>query len=86
MNMGILSWIVFGLIAGALAKLLMPGKDPSGFFVTVIIGIVGAIVGGFLGTQLGFGGISGFDFRSFLVAIAGAILLLFGYRLVKRAS
>ena len=84
--MGILSWVVFGLIAGALAKLLMPGKDPGGFFVTVIIGIVGAIVGGFIGTQLGFGGISGFDVRSFLVAIAGAMLLLFGYRLVKRAS
>jgi uncharacterized membrane protein YeaQ/YmgE (transglycosylase-associated protein family) len=84
--MGILSWIVFGLIAGALAKLFMPGKDPGGFFVTVIIGIAGAIVGGFIGTQLGFGGISGFDFRSFLVAIAGAMLLLFGYRMVKRTS
>jgi len=84
--MGILSWIIFGLIAGALAKLLMPGKDPGGFFVTVIIGIVGAIVGGFIGTQLGFGGVSGFDFRSFLVAIVGAMLLLFGYRLVKRTS
>jgi uncharacterized membrane protein YeaQ/YmgE (transglycosylase-associated protein family) len=84
--MGILSWVVFGLIAGALAKLLMPGKDPGGFFVTVIIGIVGAIVGGFIGTKLGFGGISGFDIRSFLVAIAGAMLLLFGYRMVKRAS
>ena len=84
--MGILSWIIFGLIAGALAKLLMPGKDPGGFFVTVIIGIVGAILGGFIGTQLGFGGISGFDFRSFLVAIVGAMLLLFGYRLVKRTS
>ena len=84
--MGILSWIIFGLIAGALAKLLMPGKDPGGIFVTVIIGIVGAIVGGFIGTQLGFGGISGFDIRSFLVAIVGAMLLLFGYRLVKRTS
>jgi uncharacterized membrane protein YeaQ/YmgE (transglycosylase-associated protein family) len=86
MNMGILSWIIFGLIAGALAKLLMPGKDPGGFIVTAIIGIVGAIVGGFIGTQLGFGGISGFDFRSFLVAIAGAMLLLLGYRLIKRTS
>jgi len=84
--MGIVSWVVFGLIAGALAKLLMPGKDPGGFFVTIIIGIVGAIIGGFIGTQLGFGGISGFDIRSFLVAIVGAMLLLFGYRLVKRTS
>ena len=84
--MGILSWIIFGLIAGALAKFLMPGKDPGGFFVTVLIGIAGAIVGGFIGTQLGFGGISGFDFRSFLVAIVGAMLLLVGYRLVKRTA
>ena len=84
--MGILSWIIFGLIAGALAKLLMPGKDPGGFFVTAIIGIVGAIVGGFIGTQLGFGGISGSDIRSFLVAIAGAMLLLLGNKLVKRTS
>jgi uncharacterized membrane protein YeaQ/YmgE (transglycosylase-associated protein family) len=84
--MGILSWIVFGLIAGALAKLFMPGKDPGGFFVTVIIGIAGAIIGGFIGTQLGFGGISGFDVRSFLVAIAGAMLLLLGYRLIKRRT
>lgn len=82
--MGILSWIVFGLIAGALAKLFMPGKDPGGFFVTVIVGIAGAIIGGFIGAQLGFGGISGFDVRSFLVAIAGAMLLLLGYRLIKR--
>lgn len=84
--MGILSWIVFGLIAGALAKLFMPGKDPGGFFVTVIIGIAGAIIGGFIGAQLGFGGISGFDVRSFLVAIAGAMLLLLGYRLIKRPA
>ena len=84
--MGILSWILFGFIAGALAKALMPGKDPGGFFLTVIIGIVGAMVGGFIGTRLGFGGVSGFDVRSFLVAIAGAMLLLFGYRLAKRSA
>ena len=64
----------------------MPGKYPGGFFVTVIIGIAGAIIGGFIGTNLGFGGIGGFDFRSFLVAIVGAMLLLFGYRLVERTS
>lgn len=84
--MGILSWIVFGLIAGALAKLLMPGKDPGGFFLTVIIGIVGAMVGGFLGAQLGFGSVSGFDLRSFLVAIGGAMLLLLGYRLIRKTA
>ncbi len=84
--MGIFSWIVFGLIAGALAKFLMPGKDPGGLILTVIIGIVGAMVGGFIGTQLGFGAVSGFDVRSFLVAIAGAMLLLFAYRLVRRSG
>ena len=51
--MGIISWIVFGLIAGVLAKLLMPGKDPGGFIVTILIGIAGAMVGGFISTSLG---------------------------------
>lgn len=60
----ILVWIVFGLVAGAIAKLLMPGKDPGGLIVTILLGIVGALVGGFLGRQLGFGGLSGFDLRS----------------------
>ena len=84
--MGIFSWIVFGLIAGVLAKFFMPGKDPGGFIVTVLIGIAGAIVGGFIGTALGFGTVSGFNFRSFLIAIAGAMLLLLGYRLFKKAA
>lgn len=84
--MGILSWIIFGLIAGALAKLLMPGRDPGGLFLTMIIGIVGAVIGGFIGTQLGFGAVSGFDFRSFFVAIAGSMLLLFGYRLIRGSA
>jgi uncharacterized membrane protein YeaQ/YmgE (transglycosylase-associated protein family) len=84
--MGILSWIVFGLIAGALAKFLMPGKDPGGFVVTAIIGIAGALIGGMLATQLGYGGVSGFDFRSFVVAIIGSMVLLLGYRMVKRTS
>lgn len=81
--MGILSWILFGLIAGALGKLLMPGDDPGGIFVTIIIGIVGALLGGFLASLLGFGGISGFDFRSFVIAIAGSLILLFAYRKLK---
>ena len=81
--MGILSWIIFGLIAGALARLLMPGSDPGGLVVTIIIGIVGAVIGGFIGTQLGFGAVSGFDLRSFFVAIAGSMLLLFGYRIIR---
>lgn len=82
--MGILAWIVFGLIAGAIAKLLMPGKDPGGFIVTILIGIVGAIIGGFIGSALGFGEVTGFDLRSFFVAVIGAIVLLIGYRMVRR--
>ncbi len=79
--MGILLWIVFGLIAGALAKFIMPGRDPGGIIVTILLGIVGAVVGGFLGTLLGVGSVSGFDGRSLLIAIGGAMVLLFCYRL-----
>ncbi|MBX3437205.1 MAG: GlsB/YeaQ/YmgE family stress response membrane protein [Planctomycetaceae bacterium] len=78
--MGILSWIVFGLIAGALAKWIMPGNDPGGIIVTIIIGVIGAFVGGYVGTLLGLGTVDGFDIRSFFIAILGAILLLAGYR------
>lgn len=83
-DMGILSWIVFGLIAGVVAKLLMPGDDPGGCFITILLGIGGAIVGGFIGTFLGFGTVDGFDFRSFLIAVGGAVLLLAGYRMIKK--
>jgi len=82
--MGILSWIVFGLIAGALAKWIMPGDDPGGCVITMVIGIVGAVIGGWIATMFGMGGISGFDFRSLLVAVLGAVLLLWVYRLVTR--
>lgn len=82
--MGIISWIVFGLIAGALAKLILPGDDPGGFIVTILLGIAGALIGGFIGTSLGFGDITGFNFASFLIAIAGAIVLLLIYRMMKR--
>jgi uncharacterized membrane protein YeaQ/YmgE (transglycosylase-associated protein family) len=82
---GILAWIVFGLIAGALAKFIMPGNDPGGFIVTTIIGILGAVIGGFIGVQLGFGDVTGFDVRSFVIAIVGTLILLFDYRLLKKA-
>ncbi len=81
--MGIFSWIIFGLIAGAIAKLIMPGKDPGGMIVTMLIGIAGAVVGGFIGTLLGFGKVSGFDFGSFVMAVGGSIILLFGYRRLR---
>lgn len=81
--MGIISWIVLGLIAGALAKWLMPGKDPGGILVTILIGIVGALVGGFIASLLGIGGVSGFSLGSIVIATGGALLLLWGYRQLK---
>lgn len=81
--MGILSWIVFGLIAGALAKLIMPGRDPGGCVVTILLGIGGAIVGGLIASVLGLGTVTGFNVWSFLVAVGGALLLLFGYHQLK---
>jgi uncharacterized membrane protein YeaQ/YmgE (transglycosylase-associated protein family) len=80
--MGILSWIIFGLIAGALAKWIMPGPNPSGCIVTIILGVVGAFVGGYVGTLLGMGTVDGFDIRSFFLAIVGAVLLLAAYRVI----
>lgn len=79
--MNILSWIVFGLIAGAIAKFIMPGKDPGGCLVTILIGIAGAFLGGFLSRELLDGGpVTGFDLRSFAIAVLGAIVLLLVYR------
>ncbi|EEK0363086.1 GlsB/YeaQ/YmgE family stress response membrane protein, partial [Salmonella enterica subsp. enterica serovar Typhimurium] len=82
--MGIIAWIVFGLIAGVIAKLLMPGRDGGGFILTCILGIVGAVVGGWLATMFGIGGsISGFNLHSFLVAVVGAIVVLVIFRLLR---
>ena len=78
--MGILLWIMVGLFAGVLAKWIMPGSDPGGIVATMLIGIGGAIVGGMIGTAIGFGGVTGFDFRSLVIATGGAIALLYGYR------
>jgi uncharacterized membrane protein YeaQ/YmgE (transglycosylase-associated protein family) len=83
--MNILWWALFGLIAGAIAKWIMPGKGPGGIILTILLGIAGAIVGGFIGTQLGFGDISGFDIRSMLLAVGGGVLVLFIYGLATRA-
>lgn len=81
--MGILSWIVFGLIAGAVAKFLHPGNDPGGFLVTIIIGVLGAVVGGFIASSLGLGTVDGFNLGSLGIAILGAVLLLFLYRKLR---
>jgi uncharacterized membrane protein YeaQ/YmgE (transglycosylase-associated protein family) len=81
--MGFLSWVIFGLLAGGLAKFIMPGKDPGGCLVTALIGIIGSVIGGFLGTRLfHFGKVQGFDLRSLLIAILGSIVLLVLFRLV----
>jgi len=82
--MGILSWLILGLVVGIIAKFLMPGRDPGGFVITIIIGIAGAFVGGFIGSRIGFGSVSGFDLRSLLIAVGGAVLLLLIYRTFKK--
>jgi uncharacterized membrane protein YeaQ/YmgE (transglycosylase-associated protein family) len=82
--MGILSWIILGLIIGALAKFVMPGKDPGGIIVTILLGIAGAFVGGFIGTRVGLGSVTGFNLGSIALATGGALLLLVVYRQVKR--
>ena len=74
--MGILSWLLFGLIAGLVARAVTPGPNPHGCFVTVAIGIAGAAIGGWIGTQLGLGSFDGFDLRSLGLAIMGSIVLL----------
>jgi uncharacterized membrane protein YeaQ/YmgE (transglycosylase-associated protein family) len=81
--MGIFSWVFFGLIAGALAKLALPGKDPGGWFLTSIIGIAGGLLGGFAGKAMGFGEITGFNLKSFLMAVAGSLILLICYRMLN---
>ena len=79
--MGILSWIVVGFIAGLLAKLVLPGEDPGGLIVTTLVGMAGALVGGFLIGVLGGAGATGFNVWSILVATLGAVVLLAVYRL-----
>jgi uncharacterized membrane protein YeaQ/YmgE (transglycosylase-associated protein family) len=79
--MGIVAWIVLGLVAGLLAQILVPAKVPGGIITTALLGIGGALLGGFIATQLGFGSISGFDLRSIAIAVGGAILLLFLFRM-----
>ncbi|MCW2258223.1 putative membrane protein YeaQ/YmgE (transglycosylase-associated protein family) [Providencia alcalifaciens] len=75
--MGVISWVIFGLIAGILAKWIMPGTYQIGFVMTIILGIVGAVVGGYISTFFGKGKVDGFNFGSFVVAVIGAIVVLF---------
>ena len=82
--MGIFSWIIMGLIVGVLAKFIMPGKDPGGIIVTILLGIAGAFVGGYIGSFLGMGAVTGFNIGSLLLSIGGAVLLLILYRIIKK--
>lgn len=82
--MSIIIWILFGLVVGVVAKLLMPGRDPGGFIVTILLGIAGAFVGGFIGRALGFYGPG--DAAGFIMATLGAILILIIYRVVVRRT
>jgi uncharacterized membrane protein YeaQ/YmgE (transglycosylase-associated protein family) len=82
--LGVLGWILFGLVVGIVAKLMMPGRDPGGFIVTTILGIVGAVIGGFLGRTLGFYGPG--EPAGFLMATLGAVVLLVIYRMLRRPA
>ncbi len=82
--MGILSWILLGLIVGALAKWIMPGDDPGGFVVTTLLGIGGALVGGAIASAIGIGSFTGFNVGSLVIAVGGALLLLYAHRRLRR--
>ena len=82
--MGILTWIVLGLLAGALAKWIMPGKDLGGVFVTILIGMAGAVIGGFIASAIGLGTVTGFNIGSLVIALGGSLLLLFIFRQIKK--
>ena len=84
--MGILSWILLGLVVGALAKWIMPGPDPGGILVTILIGIAGAFVGGWIGSLLGLGSVEGFGLGNLVLATGGALLLLWGHRRLRGGS
>ena len=81
--MGFLAWILLGLVVGILAKWIMPGKDGGGFFMTILLGIGGAFVGGYLSTLLGFGDVTGFNLNSLVIATLGALLVLFIYNKMR---
>ena len=84
--MGFLTLLLLGLVIGVLGKAVMPGADPGGVIVTILLGIAGAFVGGFIGQMLGFGAVSGFNIRSLLLGTLGAVLLLWLYRMTRKAA
>jgi uncharacterized membrane protein YeaQ/YmgE (transglycosylase-associated protein family) len=82
--MEVIVWLIFGLVVGFVAKLLMPGRDPGGFIVTMLLGIVGAMLGGWMGRTLGFYGDQ--EAAGFLMSVIGAIVLLGAYRMIAPGS
>ena len=82
--MGIVVLIVFGLIVGVAAKWVMPGKDPGGLIITILLGIGGSMLGGYLASLMGLGAFGSFSVPGFLISIGGAVLLLIGYRALKK--
>lgn len=85
--MGIIGWIVLGLVAGAIAKLILPGKQGGGWIITLVLGVVGALLGGFIGSAVFGVGLEGFfDIQTWLLAIGGAIVVLLIYGLITRGS
>jgi uncharacterized membrane protein YeaQ/YmgE (transglycosylase-associated protein family) len=81
--MDILTWIALGLVAGLLAKWIMPGPDRGGVLITILLGIGGAMLGGFIGRALGFGNVTGFNLASLVLAVGGAALILIAYRKLR---
>lgn len=82
--MGIIYWILMGLVVGVLARILMPGKDKMGIIITILLGVAGAFLGGFIGTRLGVGDVTGFNLVSLLLATGGAVLILLLYRIIRK--
>ena len=82
--MGLLTTAILGLLVGALAKWMMPGRQPGGVFVTMVLGIAGAMIGGFIGDRLGVGAVTGFNLTSLFLATVGAVILLLIFRLLTQ--
>ena len=84
--MNFLSWILMGLVVGVLAKWIMPGPDPGGVFMTILLGVAGAFVGGLIGSVVGLGTVTGFNAGSLALAVVGALLILWGHRKLRSGS
>ncbi len=82
--MGILSWIILGLLAGLIARAIRPGKDPGGWIAAIIIGLLGAVVGGWIGSALGWGAVNEFSIRTLLLSIGGAVIVLWIFSLFRK--